>query len=95
MVPCSAVLLDLPHALVEWVTMLIVTRVGERRCRGAGPCVTTALSRPPVRGLTPTRQTVNRALSAARAPIERGIARLTSWRILDTAGPIRTEGPTP
>lgn len=25
--------LDLPHALVEWVTMLIVTREGDRRCR--------------------------------------------------------------
>ncbi|WP_435879812.1 transposase family protein [Streptomyces flaveolus] len=25
--------LDLPHALVEWVTMLIVTREGNRRCK--------------------------------------------------------------
>lgn len=25
--------LDLPHALVEWVTMLVVTREGERRCK--------------------------------------------------------------
>jgi hypothetical protein len=25
--------LDLPHALVEWVMMLIVTREGERRCK--------------------------------------------------------------
>lgn len=32
MVPCPAVL-DLPHALVEWVTMLIVTRGGDRRCK--------------------------------------------------------------
>lgn len=24
--------LDLPHALVEWVTMLVVTRQGDRRC---------------------------------------------------------------
>ncbi len=32
MVPCPAVL-DLPHALVEWVTMLIVTREGDRRCK--------------------------------------------------------------
>lgn len=24
---------DLPHALVEWVTMLIVTREGDRRCK--------------------------------------------------------------
>ncbi|GGT30225.1 hypothetical protein GCM10010271_37840 [Streptomyces kurssanovii] len=32
MVPYPAVL-DVPHALVEWVTMLIVTREGDRRCR--------------------------------------------------------------
>lgn len=32
MVPYSAAL-DLPHALVEWVTMLIVTREGDRRCK--------------------------------------------------------------
>jgi hypothetical protein len=25
--------LDLPHALVEWLTMLIVTREGDRRCK--------------------------------------------------------------
>ncbi|WP_327591585.1 transposase family protein [Streptomyces chartreusis] len=32
MVPYRAVL-DVPHALVEWVTMLIVTREGDRRCK--------------------------------------------------------------
>lgn len=32
MVPFPAAL-DLPHALVEWVTMLIVTREGDRRCK--------------------------------------------------------------
>ncbi|MCX4515986.1 transposase [Streptomyces sp. NBC_01619] len=32
MVPYPAVL-DLPHAVVEWVTMLIVTREGERGCK--------------------------------------------------------------
>ncbi|MGW6263494.1 transposase family protein [Streptomyces sp. NPDC055085] len=32
MVPYRAVL-DVPRALVEWVTMLIVTREGDRRCR--------------------------------------------------------------
>ncbi|WP_030192262.1 IS5 family transposase, partial [Streptomyces violaceorubidus] len=32
MVPHPAVL-DLPHALVEWLTMLIVTREGDRRCK--------------------------------------------------------------
>ncbi|MEU2930603.1 IS5/IS1182 family transposase, partial [Streptomyces sp. NPDC007251] len=30
MVPYPAAL-DLPHALVEWLTMLIVTREGDRR----------------------------------------------------------------
>lgn len=32
MVPYRAAL-DLPHALVEWVTMLIVTREGDRQCK--------------------------------------------------------------
>lgn len=32
MVPHPAAL-DLPHTLVEWVTMLIVTREGGRRCK--------------------------------------------------------------
>lgn len=32
MVPYPAAL-DLPHALVEWVTVLIVTREGDRRCK--------------------------------------------------------------
>ncbi|MFE9934219.1 transposase family protein, partial [Streptomyces sp. NPDC005533] len=32
MVPYRAAL-DVPHALVEWVTMLIVTREGDRRCK--------------------------------------------------------------
>ena len=32
MVPYPAAL-DLPHALVEWVTMLVVTREGDRRCK--------------------------------------------------------------
>lgn len=32
MVPCPAVL-DLPHTVVDWVTMLIVTREGDRRCK--------------------------------------------------------------
>ncbi len=32
MVPHPAAL-DLPHALIEWLTMLIVTREGDRRCK--------------------------------------------------------------
>ncbi|PJE96977.1 IS5/IS1182 family transposase [Streptomyces carminius] len=52
---------------------------------GAGDWVTTAKRRPPNGELTPTERTVNRALSAARAPVERGIARLKSWRIFRRA----------
>lgn len=48
---------------------------------GAGDWVTTAKRRPPGSELTTTEQTANRALSAARAPVERGMARLKSWQI--------------
>jgi hypothetical protein len=52
---------------------------------GAGDWVTTAKRRPPNGELTPTERTVNRALSAARAPVEHGVARLKSWRIFRRA----------
>ena len=52
---------------------------------GASHWVTTAKRRPPNGELTPTERTVNRALSAARAPVERGVARLKSWRIFRRA----------
>ena len=48
---------------------------------GAGDWVTTAKRRPPNGDLTSTERTVNRAPSAARAPVERGVARLKSWQI--------------
>ncbi|QTE01903.1 transposase family protein [Streptomyces cyanogenus] len=48
---------------------------------GAGDWVTTARRRPPRGELTLTERTENRALSAARAPVERGMARLKSWQI--------------
>ncbi|MET7609405.1 transposase family protein [Streptomyces avermitilis] len=47
---------------------------------GAGDWVTTAKRRP-TGELTLTERTENRALSAARAPVERGMARLKSWQI--------------
>ncbi|MEU6521221.1 transposase family protein [Streptomyces sp. NPDC046978] len=48
---------------------------------GAGAWRTTAKRRPPGGEFTPTERTGNRALSAARAPVERGMARLKSWQI--------------
>ncbi|MBB3078835.1 hypothetical protein FHS41_005366 [Streptomyces violarus] len=53
-------------------------RVG--RVQGAGPWLTTGIKRKPLKELTLTEKTLNRALSAARTPVERGIARLKSWR---------------
>ena len=52
---------------------------------GAGPWVTTPIRRLPNRDLTTTQRTVNRALSAARAPFERSVARLKSWRVFRRA----------
>ncbi|MDO0925029.1 transposase family protein [Streptomyces sp. TG1A-8] len=52
---------------------------------GAGDRATTAKRRPPNGEPTPTGRTVNRAPSAARAPVERGVARLKSWRIFRRA----------
>ncbi|MFF3030993.1 transposase family protein [Streptomyces rubiginosohelvolus] len=48
---------------------------------GAGDWVTTAKRRLPGGELTLTDRTRNRALSAARAPVERGMARLKYWQI--------------
>jgi transposase len=52
---------------------------------GAGPWVTTPRRRPPRGELSPTQRTVNRALSQARAAVERGPARLKRWRIFRKA----------
>ncbi|MEU1513313.1 transposase family protein [Streptomyces sp. NPDC005811] len=49
--------------------------------QGAGPWLTTGIKRRPLQDLTPTEETLNQALAAARAPVERGVARLKSWRI--------------
>jgi DDE superfamily endonuclease len=48
---------------------------------GAGDWVATAKRRPTGGEHTPTEHTVNRALAQARAPVERGMARLKSWQI--------------
>ncbi|MFJ4949609.1 transposase family protein [Streptomyces sp. NPDC088760] len=49
--------------------------------QGGGPWLTTGIKGRPLQELTPTEKTVNRALAAARAPVERGVARLKFWRI--------------
>ncbi len=53
--------------------------------QGGGPWLTTGIKRRPLQELTCTEKTVNRALPAARAPVERGVARLKSWRIFRRA----------
>ncbi|MFD4377566.1 transposase family protein, partial [Streptomyces sp. NPDC058486] len=59
--------------------------LADRAYIGAGPWVTTPIRRLPNRDLTTTQRTINRALSAARAPVERSIARLKSWQIFRRA----------
>ncbi|MEV7740024.1 transposase family protein [Streptomyces sp. NPDC088921] len=49
--------------------------------QGGGPWVTTGIKRRPLQELSLTEKTRNRALAAARVPVERGVARLKSWRI--------------
>lgn len=60
--------------------------VADRAYIGAGSWVTTAVRRPSNVALSPTEQTLNRALTRACAPVERGDARLTSWRAFRRSG---------
>ncbi|MFE6311772.1 transposase (plasmid) [Streptomyces enissocaesilis] len=53
--------------------------------QGGGPWLTTGIKRRPLQDLTPTEKTLNRALATARAPVERGVARLKAWRIFRRA----------
>ncbi|MET7694092.1 transposase family protein [Streptomyces sp. NPDC005483] len=69
------------HRIIRICEHQGVPILADRAYMGGSPWVTTPLRRPPGRDLTPTQQAVNRALSAARAPVERGVARLKSWRI--------------
>jgi len=59
--------------------------------RGGGPWVSTGIKRRPLQELALTEKTVNRALAAARAPVERDITRLKSWQIFrrSRCGPSR------
>lgn len=69
------------HRIIRICERQDVPILADRAYTGAGPWVTTGLRRPPNGELTPTQRTVNRALAQARAPVERGMARLKTWQI--------------
>ncbi|MFC5724187.1 transposase family protein [Streptomyces gamaensis] len=69
------------HRIIRTCEHQGVAVLADRAYLGASSWVTTPVRRPPGGDLSPTQRTVNRALSAARAPVERGVARLKSWRI--------------
>ncbi len=59
------------HRMIRICERQGVPILADRAYTGAGPWVTTGLNRPPGGELTLTQRTVNRALSAARAPVGR------------------------
>ncbi len=69
------------HRIIRICERQVVPILADLAYQGGGPWVTTGIKRRPLQELTPTEKTVNRALAAARAPVERGVARLKSWRI--------------
>ncbi|MFB7344977.1 transposase family protein [Streptomyces hydrogenans] len=73
------------HHIIRICERQGVPVLADRACIGAGPWVTTPIRRLPGRDLTTTQRAINRALSAARAPVERSIARLKTWRIFRRA----------
>ncbi len=70
------------HRIIRICERQGVPVLADRAYQGAGPWVTTGRKRPPGGELSPTQRTVDRALARARAPVERGMARLKSRRIL-------------
>jgi hypothetical protein len=69
------------HRIIRICERQDVPILADRAYTGAGPRVTTGRRRPPGGQLPPTERMVNRALATSRAPVERGMARLKSWRI--------------
>ncbi|MFJ3229270.1 transposase family protein [Streptomyces sp. NPDC086783] len=70
-----------PHKILRICARQGIPILADMAYIGAGDWVTTAKRRPPNGELTLTERTENRALSAARAPVERGMARLKSLQI--------------
>lgn len=66
------------HRVIRICERQGVPIVADLGYQGAGLWLTTGIKRRPLQEITPTR---NPALVAARAPVERGVARLKSWRI--------------
>ncbi|MEU9575251.1 transposase family protein [Streptomyces massasporeus] len=73
------------HRIIRICERQGVPVLADRAYIGAGSWVTTPIRRLPHQDLTATQRTINRALSAARAPVERSVARLKSWRIFRRA----------
>ncbi len=73
------------HRIIRICERQGVPVLADRAYIGAGAWVTTPIRRLPNQDLTTTRRTVNRALSAARAPVARSIARPKSGRIFRRA----------
>lgn len=69
------------HRIIRICERQGIPILADRAYIGAGAWVTTPARRPAGGELTLTQQTVNRALSSARAPVEGGSARLKSCRI--------------
>jgi hypothetical protein len=80
---------DLTAARTHWIVRICerqgVPILADLAYQGGGPWLTTGIKRRPLQELTVTEKTVNRALASARAPVERGVARLKSWRIFRRA----------
>ncbi|MFF8535385.1 transposase family protein [Streptomyces sp. NPDC015532] len=69
------------HRIIRICERQGVPVVADLAYQGGGPWATTGIKRRPLQELTLTETTLNRALASARAPVERGVARLKSWRI--------------
>ncbi|MFJ5610610.1 transposase family protein [Streptomyces sp. NPDC093221] len=70
------------HRIIRICERQGVPILADRAYQGAPPPVTTGRRRPLGGQLPPTHQKINRALAASTAPVERGMARLKSWRIV-------------
>ncbi|WP_324605457.1 transposase family protein, partial [Streptomyces sp. NRRL S-15] len=62
------------HRIIRICERQGVPIVADLAYQGAGPWLTTGIKRKPLQELTSPEKTRNRALAAARAPVERGVA---------------------